>query len=201
MAWKLPNGTISRNETEQIQENLRLIIEHYNVDRVLNDYGIKVVGEATAEYLLPNALTYTGAYGDAYAVGVVAPYSFWVFTRPFEGETEPHWFNLGKLAIQGPAGINGKSAYDLAKDAGFEGTEAQWLASLKGETGEQGERGSRIYIVSSPINNTAGYIEGDTYIILNEENELNGTVATFNGTSWVVSGNITGPVGETGSPG
>jgi len=135
MAWKLPNGTISRNETEQIQENLRLIIEHYNIDRVLADYGIKVVGEAVSEAQLPNPLTYTGSYGDAYAVGLVAPYNFFVFTRPFEGETDPHWFNLGKLAIQGPAGINGKSAYELAKDAGFEGTEEQWLASLKGDTG------------------------------------------------------------------
>lgn len=33
-------------------------------------------------------------------------------------------------------GKEGKSAYDVACENGFEGTEAQWLASLKGEQGE-----------------------------------------------------------------
>ena len=34
---------------------------------------------------------------------------------------------------------NGKSAYEIAKDNGFEGTETQWLESLKGEPGEPGK--------------------------------------------------------------
>lgn len=44
-------------------------------------------------------------------------------------------------------GRPGKSAYEVAVAAGFEGTEAEWLASLKGEkgdtgaTGPQGEKG------------------------------------------------------------
>ena len=29
----------------------------------------------------------------------------------------------------------GKSAYEIAKENGFDGTEAEWLASLKGDTG------------------------------------------------------------------
>lgn len=35
----------------------------------------------------------------------------------------------------------GKSAYDIAVDNGFEGTEQEWLASLKGPQGIQGETG------------------------------------------------------------
>lgn len=35
----------------------------------------------------------------------------------------------------GEAGTNGKSAYELAKNNGFTGTEAEWLASLKGADG------------------------------------------------------------------
>lgn len=35
----------------------------------------------------------------------------------------------------------GDSAYDVAVDNGFEGTQQQWLESLKGETGPQGEQG------------------------------------------------------------
>ena len=38
------------------------------------------------------------------------------------------------LALKGKDGINGKSAYQLAVDGGFTGTEAEWIVSLKGET-------------------------------------------------------------------
>ena len=37
-----------------------------------------------------------------------------------------------------PTGIEGKSAYQIALDNGFEGTKAEWLASLKGEPGKDG---------------------------------------------------------------
>lgn len=201
MAIKNFKGDIERNLQEQVAENYRLILEHYNTDRILEDYGIKVIGEATAENLLPDPLTYTGTYGDAYAVGVTPPYSFYVFTRPFDGEADPHWFNLGKLAIQGPAGENGKSAYQLAQEAGFEGTEEQWLASIKGETGETGERGSKIFVVDRPINTTVGYLPGDVYIILSDDSLLNGTVATLVNGAWETKGNITGPTGLQGNPG
>ncbi len=35
----------------------------------------------------------------------------------------------------------GKSAYEIAKENGFDGTEAEWLASLKGATGAAGANG------------------------------------------------------------
>ena len=41
----------------------------------------------------------------------------------------------------GGAGSAGKSAYEIAVDNGFEGTEVEWLASLKGEQGPQGGTG------------------------------------------------------------
>ncbi len=37
--------------------------------------------------------------------------------------------------------VSGLSAYDIAKDNGFVGTEEAWLASLKGERGAKGEQG------------------------------------------------------------
>ena len=40
------------------------------------------------------------------------------------------------------AGQNGKSAYEIAVENGFEGTEQEWLESLKGEPGEPGTSGS-----------------------------------------------------------
>ena len=41
----------------------------------------------------------------------------------------------------GGSGKDGKSAYEIAVDNGFEGTEEQWLESLKGETGPAGPKG------------------------------------------------------------
>lgn len=40
--------------------------------------------------------------------------------------------------LTGPAGTNGKSAYQIAVDNGFVGTESQWLASLEGPQGPPG---------------------------------------------------------------
>ena len=45
------------------------------------------------------------------------------------------------LALKGENGIDGKSAYQLAVEKGFVGTEAEWVASLKGETGPMGPQG------------------------------------------------------------
>ena len=39
--------------------------------------------------------------------------------------------------------VRGYSAYDIAKVLGFEGTEAEWLASLKGEKGDRGIQGPK----------------------------------------------------------
>ena len=49
--------------------------------------------------------------------------------------------NPGEQGIQGPKGEPGKSAYQLAVDAGYVGSESEWLTSLKGERGEQGPKG------------------------------------------------------------
>jgi hypothetical protein len=40
--------------------------------------------------------------------------------------------------INTPSALDGKSAYELAVDNGFEGTEQEWLTSLKGLDGQQG---------------------------------------------------------------
>jgi len=41
------------------------------------------------------------------------------------------------------ANITGKSAYDVAVDSGFVGTDAEWLLSLKGDTGSKGDQGEK----------------------------------------------------------
>lgn len=49
----------------------------------------------------------------------------------------------GKDGENGKDGIPGKSAYEIATDGGYEGTEMQWVASLKGDKGEPGEQGEK----------------------------------------------------------
>lgn len=46
------------------------------------------------------------------------------------GQTGP----IGPAGAQGPTGTDGKSAYELAVDGGFIGTEDEWLESLRGES-------------------------------------------------------------------
>lgn len=58
---------------------------------------------------------------------------------PFaDGETFQQKFNNGELK-----GQNGLSAYEIAKNGGFIGTEEEWLKSLKGADGAKGEQGEQ----------------------------------------------------------
>lgn len=47
----------------------------------------------------------------------------------------------GPPGPRGPQGEDGLSAYEVAVQAGFKGTRAEWLASLKGEPGRDGVGG------------------------------------------------------------
>ena len=44
--------------------------------------------------------------------------------------------------LKGDTGADGASAYQLAVNGGFTGTEAEWLTSLKGDKGDQGDTGA-----------------------------------------------------------
>lgn len=45
------------------------------------------------------------------------------------------------MPVPGPKGEDGKSAYEIAIEKGFIGTEEEWLSSLVGPQGEQGIQG------------------------------------------------------------
>lgn len=52
--------------------------------------------------------------------------------------------DIVRQAVMGiPEGKDGMSAYEIAVRNGYEGSEAEWLASLKGEPGQQGEPGQK----------------------------------------------------------
>jgi len=62
--------------------------------------------------------------------------------------TELRRWGSPENAGSGTPGANGKSAYELAVDNGFEGTEEEWLASLKGEDGVIGSDGASAYEIA-----------------------------------------------------
>ena len=59
--------------------------------------------------------------------------------------------NLGKIVgkdgLDGTNGQNGLSAYEIAKNGGFIGSEDEWLASLKGEKASKANREYRVFKV------------------------------------------------------
>ena len=117
------NGVQLRNLEEQVQENARLIAEHYNRDRVLADFGIRIIGTIPTSADLPDEATYEGEYGDAYFVGASEPYSVWVWTRPDinSGHPNDYWLNIGPIAIEGPQGPQGEKG-----NTGARGESTKW---------------------------------------------------------------------------
>ncbi len=48
----------------------------------------------------------------------------------------------GVVGARGAKGVDGESAYQIAVEQGFAGSEAAWLSSLKGEKGDKGDAGA-----------------------------------------------------------
>lgn len=118
-----------------------------------------------------------------------------------EGLTPPDWTRLEWLAS-----INGRSAYELAQDSGFEGTESEWMDTLRGERGPQGERGiqgpegkpSNAIQVLGRVNTVGalptGREPGDSYYV---DRDLH----VFNGDTYMNVGPVVGEKGERGVQG
>lgn len=58
------------------------------------------------------------------------------------GNGVSHWLALGYLSGEGSPGADGDSAYQVAVNNGFVGSEAQWLISLHGINGLDGADGA-----------------------------------------------------------
>lgn len=129
----------------QVLKNKEDIADFKNRESVLADFGIRVIGQVDSAEDLPEAAE---NYGDAYAVGVEAPYEFYIWTRADvdSGHQEDYFLNIGQLAIvgpQGPAGQDGaKGDRGERGEKGEKGeTGAQGLQGLQGIQGLQGEKG------------------------------------------------------------
>lgn len=164
------------NLQQQVQKNKEDIARHYAIDRALANFGIKVVGREDTEQDLPNPETYAGTYGDAYAVGTEAPYTYYIFTRPDpnQGIATSYWLDVGQISVQGPEGPEGPRG-----PAGVPGVSTRWYF------------GSTVPTVSAN--------DGDIFLI--SSGASFGDIYGYTGQTWVYLGNIKGPQGIQGIQG
>ena len=168
-----------RNLEEQVLKNKEDIANHYNMDRVLADFGIRIIGTLGDADELEN-VPHPEAYGDAYAVGREAPYDFYIWTRADAnaGHPEDYWLGIGQLAIAGPEGPQGP----------------------KGEDGATGQRGSIWVSAKGVPTSVNAFLAGDQWL-----NTVNGNIYMLTGTdenrAWVNNGSIRGPQGLPGIKG
>lgn len=124
-----------RNLQEQVLENMQNIANIKEGTAVLDEFGIKVVGEVDSLQDLPSVADYKlahddWAYGDAFAIGTQPPYKLVILTRANDEIAADHWFDIGDFPMPGPKGDTGEQGPigpqgpqgnqgDTGADAGF----------------------------------------------------------------------------------
>lgn len=179
----LNDGTVLRNLEEQVLENKQQIALHWNVDRVLADFGIHVRGTLPSKAVLDQVDTADLKYGDAYFIGTAEPYDVWIWTRADVNAGQPvdYWLNIGHIAIEGPQGPQGPQG-----EPGPEGKSTKFDAGSS-----PGGKPGDLYLFVGPPGST---INGNIYKI----NEYGKPIMTGN-----IMGpqGIQGPKGDKGDPG
>lgn len=139
------DGKEYRNLEEQVRKNKNDITYLINEQGVLNQFGIKVVGQVAYLNLLPTPQEYETdnpnfEYGDAYAVGETSPYSLHILTRANADKPNDYWFNIGQFPLPGPEGPQGPKG-----DTGSRGPQGaqgpQGIQGIQGPIGKQGPIG------------------------------------------------------------
>lgn len=141
--------------------------QSFNVGIVKGADGtsINIKGDLTSTEELPS---FDQQNGDCYLISG----NLWVYTNSTDPEAVNGFKNVGTIQGPAGRGIvsttinpdgqliitysdnnsenvgnvigdNGKSAYEIAVENGYNGTEIEWLASLKGETGQKGDVGEQ----------------------------------------------------------
>jgi hypothetical protein len=97
----------------------------------------------------------------------------------------------GATGATGETGIDGLSAYEVAVEDGFLGTEQEWLDSLVGPTGPTGESGRYEISATEPEN----AVEGDAWF-----DSTNARFYIYYDEYWVEqTSNLIGPTGPAGA--
>lgn len=117
------------------------------VNDTYQDSGINAVGDA---FTIVKTYPSIQAMEDDYNNPEVKTGQFvMIDTGDVENEEDSRLYLKGNTEwkfisdLSGAQGIQGLSAYQVAVQHGFEGTEDEWLISLKGEKGETGPKGDK----------------------------------------------------------
>ena len=103
-------------------EQIRRAVEEYLAENPIAGVDEAEVQRIVAEYISTNKEELKGEKGD----------------KGDKGDPGAP----GNDGMDGADGTNGKSAYNIAVDNGFTGTETEWLETLKGEPGKDGAPGA-----------------------------------------------------------
>ena len=179
---------IQNNRTLEVTVGLLVdaVNKHYDVDRVLADFGIKVLGKVNYTSEIPGFINpledpYTGNFGDAYLVSQnsdgKAPFDIYIWTRktPDSEQGDGYWLDIGLLSTVGPQGPIGQT----------------------GPQGPQGES-TRWYIFST-LPTSGNYKPGDVALLPNGNVYM--YVSQDYGWSNATQVNIKGPSGSPGRNG
>lgn len=212
-----------RNLEEQVEKNKDDILFILEQEGVLNQFGIKVVGQIDTAASLPAPAIYAGDYGDAYAVGTVTPYDLYIWTRANGTHPSDYWFNIGKFPVPGPAGKDGaqgpQGERGLTGPQGIQGipgkngaqgnpgaTGPQGIQGIQGPMGPQGPAGQSFQIAGIIANTSllptpTESIRNQAYLV-GAASPYELYVITGNGDLyWSNAGQITGVQGPQGIPG
>lgn len=135
-----------RNLEEQVQKNKEDIAYHYEVTRVLANYGIEVLGMVET-YEEIAGIDEGENYGRAYLVGTSEYSNVYIWTRanPNIGHDTAYWLNIGPMqaaGIQGHAGVGIASVYvNDTYQLVITLTNGETIVLSKSIRGEKGERG------------------------------------------------------------
>lgn len=142
-----------RNLEEQVLYNKDRLDNLIAAGYVLDEFGIKVIGQVASADQIPSVVNYKQehadwSYGDTYAVGTEAPYELYILTRANDAQTTDYWFDIGKFPEPGPKGDKGDQGERGAQGPmGLRGPQgvagADGAPGVKGDKGDQGIQGPK----------------------------------------------------------
>ena len=204
------DGVQYRNLEEQVKKNMDDIAYILEEEGVLNEFGIKIVGEVDSSGDLPDPTTYEGEFGDAYAVGTTTPYTLYIYTRANGSHATNYWFNIGQFPLPGPAGPAGEPGEDGATGLPaleFSGRRTTSTVPIIGQSfGTSASNFNRTPVVGDyflvivlGLNGTS--VEGRSWITNNEISSIAGSTYNFQIRSVMETTGAQGPQGNPGAAG
>ena len=133
-------GKEFRNLEEQVLKNQADLDSLYGSQVVLNEFGIKVIGQIESAADLPKT---SEEFGDAFAVGVEPPFELYVWTRPNDSHDSSYWFDIGHFPMPGPQG-----------EKGTPGINGIGISSITLDNGTNVETGTEYTMTITYTNNT-----------------------------------------------